>query len=68
MGKEVKKTAKGNTYIILQDSPSTFHISVSIGDKVSYDFLESPSSMEAIHEHIRNMETELEVKISTNQI
>jgi len=68
MGKEVKKTAKGNTYIILQDSPSTFHISVSIGNKVSYDFLESPPSLEAIHECIQTMETELEMKINTNQI
>ena len=60
MAKEVKKTEKGNTYIILQDSPSTFHISVSIGNRVSYDCLDQPSSVEAIYEHIRNMETELE--------
>lgn len=68
LAKEVKKTLKGNTYIILQDSPSTFHLSVSIGNFVNYDFLESPSTIDVIHQHIETLETELEEKISLNQI
>ena len=63
--KEVKKTAKGNTYIILQDSPSTFHLSVQIGNYVSYDFLDSPPSLEYIQQYITQLESELEGKINT---
>jgi hypothetical protein len=63
--KEIKKTVKGNTYVIYQDSPSTFHVSVSIGNFVSYDFLESPSSIEAIHECIHRLESELEERVNT---
>lgn len=65
MAKEVKKTAKGNTYIILQDSPSTFHLSIAIGDYVLYDFLNAPDSVETIHQHIIQLESELEGKINT---
>jgi len=67
-GKEIKKTSKGNTYVIYQDSPSTFHVSVSIGNFVSYDFIEAPSSVHALHEHIEALESELEMKINTNPI
>jgi hypothetical protein len=64
-GKEIKKTSKGNTYIIYQDSPTTFHVSVSIGNFVSYDFLESPPSVEVIHECIHKLEAELEERVNT---
>ena len=60
--KEIGKTEKGSTYVIGQDTPSSFHISVSIGDYVLYDFLNGPDSIEAIHQHIRQLETELEEK------
>jgi hypothetical protein len=65
-GKEIKKTSKGNTYVIYQDSPNTFHVSVSIGSFVSYDFIESPPTIESLHEHILMLETELENRINTN--
>ncbi len=67
IAKEVKKTSKGNTYIILQDSPSTFHISVTIGNFVSYDFIESPSNVETIYTRIEELEIELETNINTIQ-
>lgn len=66
--KEVRKTVKGNPYIILQDSPTTFHVSVSIGNYIIYDFLNAPSSLEEIHQHGEVLETELQEKINTNQI
>lgn len=62
MAKEVKKTEKGNTYIILQDSPSTFHVSLSIGNYVIYDYLESPPNIETIHQTIVQLENELILK------
>lgn len=65
MAKETRKTSKGNRYSILQDSPSTFHISVQKDNYVIYDFLDSPPSLEAIHEYITQLETELEGKIHT---
>jgi hypothetical protein len=65
-GKEIKKTSKGNTYIIYQDSPTTFHVSVSIGNFVSYDFLESPPTVEVLYERIQELETELENRININ--
>lgn len=66
--KELRKTSKGNPYIILQDSPSTFHVSVSIGNYVIYDFLNAPSSLEEIHQRGEQLEMELQEKINTNQI
>ena len=65
MGKQVGKTAKGNTYIILQDSPTTFHMSVQYNNIVSYDFIENPSSVDELHMRITELETELESKINT---
>ena len=62
--KEVRKTLKGNTYIILQDSPSTFHVSISIGDYVLYDFLNAPESVEVIYQHAEQLERELELKLT----
>lgn len=64
--KEIKKTEKGNTYIIYQDSPTTFHVSVSIGNFVTYDFIQSPSSIEQIHECVHRLETELEERINSS--
>ena len=60
MGKQVGKTAKGNTYIILQDSPTTFHMSVQYNNIVSYDCVENPANMEELHNRIIELEKELE--------
>lgn len=64
IAKEIKKTVKGNTYMILQDSPTSFHISVSIGNHVIYDFMDTPQSLEQIYTNINTLEMELENKIS----
>ena len=66
--KELRKTSKGNTYMILQDSPSTFHVSVSIGNYVIYDFINTASSVEEIYQHGEHLEKELQNKIDINQI
>jgi hypothetical protein len=66
--KELRKTSKGNPYMILQDSPSTFHVSVSIDNYIIYDFINTASSVEEIYQHGENLETELQNKIDINQI
>jgi hypothetical protein len=66
--KEIRKTSKGNTYMILQDSPSTFHVSVSIGNYVIYDFINTASNVEEIYQRGEKLETELQEKIDINQI
>jgi hypothetical protein len=63
--KDIRKTSKGNTAIIYQDSPTTFHMSVSIGEYVIYDYLELPSSLEVLHAHIDAIEVELEEKLTS---
>lgn len=65
IGKQIGKTEKGNKYIILQDSPSTFHVSVECNNIVNYDFIENPANMEELHARIIGLETELEGKINT---
>ena len=65
IGKQIGKTEKGNKYIIFQDSPSTFHVSVDCNNIISYDFIENPVSMEELHARIIGLETELESKINT---
>lgn len=65
IGKQIGKTEKGNKYIILQDSPSTFHVSVDCNNIISYDIIENPTSMEELHARIIGLETELESKIPT---
>lgn len=65
MGKQIGKTEKGNKYIILQDSPATFHLSVDCNNIVGYDFIENPANMEELQSRIIGLETELEGKINT---
>jgi hypothetical protein len=66
--KELRKTSKGNPYMILQDSPSTFHVSVSIGNYIIYDFINTASSVEEIYQHGENLETELQEKINLKKL
>jgi hypothetical protein len=54
--------------MILQDSPSTFHVSVSIGNYVIYDFINTASNVEEIYQHGEHLEKELQDKIDINQI
>lgn len=60
MGKDIRKTTKGNTCIIYQDSPTMFHMSVSIGTATIYDCIDSPESLDIIYQHAETLESELE--------
>jgi len=50
--KQIGKTANENRYIILQDGPASFHVSVSRGNIITYDHIENPPSMQFIEENI----------------
>lgn len=63
--KRVGKTLTGNKYIILQDGPKSFHVSVSINDYVIYDHFHDPPTLEALNENILLLEKELYNKINT---
>lgn len=56
IAKEVGKTERGGTYVIAQDTPSSFHISVSYGNNVIYDFIENPPNIEFLKENVKTLE------------
>jgi 3-polyprenyl-4-hydroxybenzoate decarboxylase len=45
--------------IILQDAPSSFHVSVATGSYVIYEHITSPSSMEELRNATNALEEEL---------
>jgi hypothetical protein len=65
LAKEINKTEKGNRYIVYQDGPASFHISVDTGNCILYDHVEHPQSLDDIKNKIREMEEELLSKTQT---
>lgn len=65
-GKEEGTTSSGSRYVILQDSPVSFHISVSKGNNVVYEHFENPPSREFLDTGIHNLEQELLAMEMTN--
>lgn len=61
--KQTGVTPSGSRFAILQDSPTSFHISVSKGDKVIYEHFENPPSLQYLNDNILLLETELETII-----
>ena len=59
IAKEVGKTEKGSTYVIGQDTPSSFHISVTSGSNSIYDYTENPPTLEFLKEMVINLDNEL---------
>jgi len=65
IAKEVGKTEKGNTYIILQDSPASFHMSVEVEGVTMYEHIENPPTMEFLKEQIVRLESEVRISPTT---
>ena len=59
IAKEIGKTERGGTYVIAQDTPSSFHISVSYGNTVMYDFVENPPNIEFLKENVKKFEEQV---------
>lgn len=59
IAKEVGKTEKGSTYVIAQDTPSSFHISVTNGTNSIYDYFENPPNLESLKEAVITLDSEL---------
>lgn len=59
IAKKSDSTKKGSRYVILQDSPTSFHVSVQRGDKVIYEHFERPESMDFLLNQINVLEEEL---------
>jgi len=59
IAKEIGKTERGGTYVIAQDTPSSFHISVSYGNNVIYDFIENPPNIEFVKESVKTLEEQV---------
>jgi hypothetical protein len=57
--KQIGKTANENRYIILQDGPASFHVSVSRGNVTTYDHIENPPHMQFIEENIALLDTRI---------
>lgn len=56
--KEIGKTERGNKYSILQDSPTSFHVSVDVNNIIRYDHIENPQNKEEILNKILTLENE----------
>lgn len=63
--KEVGVAQSGSRFIVLQDGPASFHISVSKDHLVLYDHLENPTSIEQIHSKIAELENDLLSRLPT---
>lgn len=63
--KKVGKTQAGNKYIILQDGPKSFHVSVGINNHVIYEHFEDPPNLDFLEQNILLLEKELYTKINT---
>lgn len=59
IAKKSDSTEKGSRYVILQDSPTSFHVSVQRGDKAIYEHFERPESMDFLLNQINVLEEEL---------
>ena len=59
IAKEVGKTEKGSTYVIGQDTPSSFHISVTYAENTIYEYFENPPNLEFLKENIISLDNEL---------
>jgi hypothetical protein len=59
-------TQSGNTWFIIQDSPISFHITVTDNTAISYDHMERPNSMEHLMEYVENMDKSLYNRDLTN--
>jgi hypothetical protein len=59
IAKEIGKTEKGSTYVIGQDTPSSFHISVTYAGNTIYEHFENPPNIEFLKEMVINLDNEL---------
>jgi hypothetical protein len=57
--KKTGTTVNGTKYIILQDSPTSFHVSVSKGNFVICDNFHNPPNLEFLDNNILLLEQEL---------
>lgn len=59
LAKEIRLTKYGGKCIILQDSPTTFPVSISYGNAVIGETFESPSSLDELNTLIDDLELQL---------
>ena len=59
IAKEIGKTEKGSTYVIGQDTPSSFHISVTYAGNTIYEHFENPPNIEFLKENILLLENQV---------
>lgn len=59
LAQQAGRTKRDNHYAIIQDSPVSFHLSITVGDVTQHDHVTSPASIDTLHLRIMEMETEL---------
>ena len=59
IAKEIGKTERGSTYIIGQDTPSSFHVSVTYAGNTIYEYFENPPNIEFLKENILLLENQV---------
>ena len=57
--KDVGVAKQGSRYVILQDGPASFHVTVSTGSIAIYDYFFNPPSIESLKANIDSLEEEL---------
>jgi hypothetical protein len=59
IAKQSDVTEKGSRYVILQDGPASFHITVQRENIAIYDYISNPQSMQILMNTISALESEL---------
>lgn len=60
--KKTGKTEAGSWYVMLQDGPASFHVSVGKGDYIIYEHFQDPPNIEYLDNNILLLEKELFAK------
>lgn len=59
IAKQSDVTEKGSRYVILQDGPASFHITVQRENTAIYDYVSNPQTMQVLMDAIATLENEL---------
>lgn len=59
INRQTGTTAKGSRYAILQDGPTSFHITVQDNDRLIYEHFSNPPNLKFLIDEADGMEIEL---------
>ena len=66
--RRVGQTTNGYRYVLLQDAPTSIHLTISDKDKAMYDHLSNLQSEEDLNNKISALETEFTTWVNNNEV